>query len=96
MITIKQRKYLRALAHGLKPVFQIGKEGLNDNLVTDVRNYLNKHELMKISILQNCSDDKEKIIDFFEKCGFAIVQVIGSTIILYKESKTIKNPIVFP
>ena len=47
----KQKSYLRGLAHELKPVFQIGKDGINDNMLTDIRNYLNKHELMKISVL---------------------------------------------
>lgn len=96
MITGKQKRFLRATAHELKPVFQVGKEGLNNNLITDVRNYLEKHEIMKISVLQNCPTDKEEIAASFEECGFELVQIIGSTIILYKKSKTAKNPIVLP
>ena len=61
----KQKSYLRGLAHTLKPVFQIGKDGVNDNMITDIRNYLNKHELMKISILQNCPMEVEEIADIF-------------------------------
>ncbi|MDE6047969.1 MAG: YhbY family RNA-binding protein, partial [Anaeroplasmataceae bacterium] len=51
MLTPKQRAYLKSLAHPLKACFQIGKEGLSENLRTDLLNYLNKHELMKVSIL---------------------------------------------
>ena len=54
MLTPKEKAYLKSLAQKEKAVFQIGKEGLSDNLLTDVLNYLNKHELIKISILQNC------------------------------------------
>lgn len=96
MITGKQKRFLRGLANTIKPVFQIGKEGVNDNLITDVRNYLNKHELIKISILQNCPTDKEEMAEKFVDCGFELVQIIGLTIILYKKSKEAKDPIILP
>ena len=53
MLNPKQKAYLKSLAHPLKPTFQIGKDGLNENMLHDILNYLNKHELMKVSILQN-------------------------------------------
>ena len=95
-MTGKQKSYLRGLAQTIKPTFQIGKDGVNDNMLTDIRNYLNKHELMKISILQNCMMEKEEIVDAFSECGFEVVQVIGKTVILYMHSKNAINPIVLP
>lgn len=92
----KQKSYLRGLAHELRPVFQIGKDGINDNMLTDIRNYLNKHELMKISILQNCTLEKEEIVDALEECGFEVIQVIGLTVIVYMHSKNAKDPIKLP
>lgn len=92
----KQKSYLRGLAHTLKPVFQIGKDGVNDNMITDIRNYLNKHELMKISVLQNCMMDIEEIADIFANCGFEVVQIIGKTIVLYMHSVNAINPIILP
>lgn len=95
-MTGKQKSYLRSLAHELKPVFQVGKEGVNDEMITGIRNYLNKHELMKISVLQNCEEEMEDIASAFENCGFTVVQVIGKTIVLYLKSKNAKNPIILP
>ena len=92
----KQKSYLRSLAHELKPVFQIGKDGINDNMLTDIRAYLNKHELMKISVLQNCSEEVDELAITLEECGFEVVQVIGKTIVLYMKSKNAKNPIILP
>jgi len=43
MLNPKQKAYLKSLAHSLKPVFQIGKEGLNENMLNDILNYLKKH-----------------------------------------------------
>ena len=92
----KQKSYLRGLAHTLKPVFQIGKDGVNDNMLTDIRNYLNKHELMKISVLQNCTMGLEEIEEALTECGFEVIQIIGKTIVVYMHSTNAINPIILP
>jgi len=95
-MTGKQKSFLRGLAHELKPVFQIGKDGVNDNMLTDIRNYLNKHELMKISVLQNCPEELDEIEEALTDCGFEVIQIIGKTIVVYMHSKNATNPIVLP
>ncbi|MBQ2472461.1 MAG: YhbY family RNA-binding protein [Acholeplasmatales bacterium] len=96
MLTTKQKVYLRSLAQGIKPVAQIGKEGLSDNLMETVLNYLKKHELIKISILQNSYVTKEEAIEFFNQEEIEFVQSIGRQIILYKQSDDAIDPIKFP
>ena len=96
MLTPKEKAYLKSLAQKEKATFQIGKEGLSDNLLTDVLNYLNKHELIKISILQNSMVDKDEAIEFFEDAGIEFVQFIGRVLVLYMHSDNAKNPIVLP
>ena len=96
MLNSKERTYLKSLAQKEKATFQIGKEGLSENLLTDVLNYLNKHELIKISILQNSMVDKDEAIEFFENANIEFVQFIGRVLILYKHSDNAKNPIVLP
>jgi len=96
MLTTKQKVYLRSLAQGIKPVAQIGKEGLSDNLMETVLNYLKKHELIKISILQNSYVTKEEAIEFFNQEEIEFVQSIGRQIILYKQSDDAIDPINFP
>ena len=95
MLTTKQKVYLRSLAQGIKPVAQIGKEGLSDNLMETVLNYLKKHELIKISILQNSYVTKEEAIEFFTQEKIEFVQSIGRQIILYKQSDDAIDPIKF-
>ena len=51
-----QKKYLRGLAHGLKPVVQIGKEGITEGVIRAVDEGLFRHELIKIKF----NDFKEK------------------------------------
>ncbi len=96
MLTNPQKRYLRKSAHSLNPIFQVGKGGVSPNMVIQIAEALEARELIKISVLQNCEVPKEEVADTI--CGRAraeLVQVIGRTIIVYKESKT-KKQIVLP
>ncbi|AHV96433.1 ribosome assembly RNA-binding protein YhbY [Paenibacillus sabinae] len=96
MLTGKQKRYLRSLAHHLDPVFQVGKGGVNEHLVRHIEEAIEKRELMKVSVLNNCDEDPKDVgAELAEQSGSELVQVIGKTIILYKESrdnKTIELP----
>ena len=93
MLTGKQKRYLRSLAHHLQPIFQVGKGGVNENLIRQVDETLEVRELIKISILNNCEDDKEEIaMEIARGARAELVQIIGKTIVLYKERKTIELP----
>ena len=96
MLNPKQKAFLKSLAQKEKAKFQIGKEGLSDNLLTDALNYLNKHEIMKISILQNSMVEDEEVFEFFEDAGIEIVQKIGRVVVLYKHSDNVNEPIELP
>jgi RNA-binding protein len=87
MLTGKQKRYLRSKAHHLDPIFQVGKGGVNENMVKQVADALEARELFKISVLQNCEEDKNVVAQqLAEGTGADIVQIIGNTIVLYKES----------
>ncbi len=96
MLNPKQKAYLKSLAHPLKACFQIGKDGLNEHLLTDVLNHLKKHELMKISILNNSMVTFDEANEYFESAGIEVVQNIGRVLVLYKHSEDVKNPIILP
>lgn len=96
MLTGKQKRYLRSKAHHLTPIFQVGKGGVNDNMIQQISEALEVRELMKISILQNCEEDKDVVAQQLAEGSEAeLVQLIGKTVVLYKESKENKQ-IVLP
>lgn len=96
MLTGKQKRFLRAKAHHLGPIFQVGKGGVNENMVKQVQEALEARELLKISVLQNCEEDKDSVAAALAEGAHAeLVQIIGNTIVLYKESKNHKE-IVLP
>ena len=48
MLTGKQKRYLRSLAHNIDPIFQIGKAGINDNMISQIDETLENRELIKM------------------------------------------------
>ncbi|MCD5323647.1 MULTISPECIES: ribosome assembly RNA-binding protein YhbY [Pontibacillus] len=96
MLTGKQKRFLRSKAHHLNPIFQVGKTGVNENMIDQISDVLEKRELIKISILQNCFEDKDEVAkEIGEGTEAEIVQIIGNTIVIYRESdenKQIKLP----
>jgi RNA-binding protein len=92
MLTGKQKRFLRAKAHHLKPIFQVGKGGVNENMIKQIVDALEARELIKVSVLQNCEEDRHVVADqLAQGAGAELVQVIGNTIVLYKESKENKQ-----
>jgi RNA-binding protein len=87
MLTGKQKRFLRSKAHHLDPIFQVGKGGVNENMIKQVADALEAREIFKISVLQNCEEDKDVVAEQLSAgTGAEIVQIIGNTIVLYKES----------
>ena len=94
-MTTKQRAYLKGLAMNIEPVFQCGKSSITPEFVAAVSEALEKRELIKVSVLQNCADDpKELGVMLAERTRAQLVQVIGKKIVLYKDAN--KRKIVLP
>jgi len=87
MITTKQRAFLRGLANKLDPIFQIGKGGIEPAFIKQVEGALETRELIKINVLENSGmDPKDAQNQLMSAIGCEGVQVIGSKIVLYRES----------
>ena len=92
MITSKQRAYLRKLANGIEPLFQIGKGGVGDELLKQLAIALEARELIKVHILETALlDTKSAANEIAEALGAEPVQAIGSKFVLYKQAKNVKN-----
>lgn len=84
-LTGKQKRHLRALAHELEPVVQVGKGGLSDAVVTQVREQLTAHELIKVRFNKECEsqpDDAAPTLSAQAACH--VVQKAGRVLTLYK------------
>ena len=88
MLNSKQRATLRGMANSLEPIFQVGKGGINDQLIRQIDETLEKRELIKLTTLENTPETSKEAADIIAaKTGADGVQVIGRKIILFKKSK---------
>lgn len=92
MLTGKQKRFLRSEAHHMDPIFQVGKGGVNEHMIKSIAEALEVRELIKVSILNNNADDKQEVAEELAAgTGAELVQLIGKTVVLYKESKENKR-----
>ena len=83
----KKRAFLKKKAHNLEAIVRIGKDGLNQNIIQSILDAIESRELIKVKILQNCEEDKDEVAQILsERTSSELVQVIGHTIVLYKQS----------
>nr|WP_320131953.1 ribosome assembly RNA-binding protein YhbY [uncultured Holophaga sp.] len=90
MLTPKQRQYLKAEAHPLKPVVHIGKGGVTEALAAELDQMLDSLELMKIKLNQNTSEDEESVVEALKAQvpGLEHVWTIGHTVLVFRPSRT--------
>lgn len=93
MLSSKQRAALRGMASAMDTIFQVGKGGISDELVSQVSNALRKRELIKLRVLDNSMySAREAAEEIAEKTDADVVQVIGSRFVLFKRNP--KEPII--
>ena len=85
-LTGSQRKWLRGQAHGLKPVVQLGKQGLSEAVIQQVDAALDNHELIKVQAVGD-KEEKQEIGSRLEKeLRAEAVGLIGHILILYRQN----------
>ena len=83
-MTGKQKRYLRTLAHPLRPVVNLGKQGLSKETRREIEVQLLDHELIKLKVLDNCPLTKKECVEELSRAkSLEVVQVIGKTLVLY-------------
>lgn len=85
-LSYAQRKKLKALAHHLKPVVQIGKKGLTEDVVKAIESELINHELIKVQFVDFKEEKKEMLGEIVERTAAEMVALIGHKAILYREN----------
>jgi len=85
MLTGKQRRHLRALAHELHAIVQIGKGGLDEGLVAAVDRALADHELVKVRVGDGAGLERDDAAEqLAAKTRSEVAQIIGNIVLLYR------------
>lgn len=92
MLTSKQRSTLRSMASTYDTIMQIGKGGINENMIKTVSDALEARELIKLRVLENSGyTPREAADELAEATNSDVVTVIGTKFVLYRESEKHKK-----
>jgi len=82
----KQRAFLKSVAHPLRPILQVGKDGVTHAVLQTIADAFNSRELLKIKALESCPEPAQQVGTTVagQLPGVHVVQVIGRTVLLYR------------
>jgi len=84
----KQKRYLKSLAHPLKPVVMIGNKGLTENVLAEIDKALEQHELIKVRLSGLEKADLTAMVDEITlKSSANLIMLIGHIAVLYRPAK---------
>ena len=87
MLTSKQRAYLRGIGHVQNAIFQIGKGGINENMINQLSDALEARELIKVTVLETAfMSARSACEELCEQLGAEPVQCIGNKLVIYRQS----------
>jgi RNA-binding protein len=85
ILTPRQRKQLKARAHALEPVVQLGQAGLSDAVAAEIDRSLTAHGLIKVRIGDADRDEREALAgEICDRTGAAAVQSVGRVLVLWR------------
>lgn len=89
-LTSKERSALRSAAHALKPVVQIGDNGLSDAVLKEIDRNLTAHSLIKVKVASDDRQERSAILDkICDELSCANIHHLGKTLILYRPGKSV-------
>jgi RNA-binding protein len=88
-----QKRYLRGLAHALKPVLLVGAKGVTPSLLAELGDVLEQHELVKVKVAAEDRETRDANIEsLVTESDASLVGRIGHTAILYR--RRLDKPLV--
>lgn len=87
-LTNNQIKYLRKLAHDRKVIVIVGGAGLTENVLVEIDNALNTHELVKVRVNTGEREERTAMIEKIQQhTQSTIIQTIGHVAVFYRQAK---------
>ena len=85
-LSAAERKALKARAHNLHPILQLGEKGLTDAVIAEIERALTAHELIKVRAAPLNRDEREvALTSICESTNAHAIQHIGKMLIVYRK-----------
>ena len=94
-LSSKENRYLRSLGHHIRPVITTGKEGLNQGVLSEIHDALEREELIKVRIGKGPTNRKEAVAIVLSHVQAEVVQLLGRHLLLFRKRKN-NSEIHFP
>jgi RNA-binding protein len=96
-ISDRQRRWLKAQSHHLKPVVSVGQAGASEPLLAELEGALAHHELLKVKVAAGDRELRHAIIeDLLKATGATLVNRIGNVAVLYRANPRKRSPLALP
>lgn len=87
-LSAAEKKHFRGIGHHLKPIIQIGGNGLSEALLAELDRALEEHELIKVKVHAEDRDSRRAVIDALPAAvGCELVNTIGNIALIYRAAK---------
>ena len=81
-----QKRHLRGLGHHLNPVVWIGQHGLSENVLAEIGQALNSHELIKIKVAADRDTRTEIAEAILSETNAEAIHRIGQMLVLFRRN----------
>ena len=82
----RQLRHLRGLCHALNPVVIVGDKGLNENVMAEIEQALDHHELIKVRLRTERGQRREWADQIATHCAAEQVHAIGQVVCYYRRN----------
>jgi RNA-binding protein len=86
-ISGQQKRKLKSIAHHIKPVIYIGKNGISESLIAALNKSLSDHELIKIKFIDFKDEKKSLIETLIAQTGSVLVSITGNVAVLFRQNE---------
>lgn len=87
-----QKRFLRRLTHDINPVVMVGDKGLSDNVMAEIEQALEHHELIKVRLRADRGTRSAMAAEIAERCGATPVHAIGQVACFFRRNP--KRPVI--
>ena len=91
-LSSSQKRYLRGLTHHINPVVMVGEKGLSENVLAEIANALDHHELIKVRLRSDRQTRYAQSLEIAENCDASMVHQIGQVSCYFRRNK--KHPVI--